>query len=209
LVLNQSVVEGWDMSVATPAAEHRLLGARFTDLVLGAPADSWDDPSPVAAWRARDVVGHLVEWLPDFVEAGAGLRLPAGPSATEDPVGAWQAHCDAVQALLDDPGTHDLMLSNPHIGELPLDEAIDRFYTSDVFLHSWDLARATGQDPALDPERCAAMLAGMEPLDEMLRQSGQYGPRVVVPDDADASTKLVAFIGRDPAWSPGSTAGRG
>jgi uncharacterized protein (TIGR03086 family) len=188
------------MQTTNPGAEHRTIAGRFSELVLGAPEGGWDQPSPVEAWRARDVVGHLVEWLPPFLEAGAGVRLPAGPSAADDPVGAWQAHYEAVQALLDDPATRDLMLSNPHIGEVPLDEAIDRFYTGDVFLHTWDLARATGQDATLDPERCAVMLAGMEPLDEVLRQSGQYGPRVPVPDDADVQTRLIAFIGRDPAW---------
>lgn len=189
------------MTDLTPADEHRRLAGRFTELVLAAPADGWDRPSPVAAWRARDVVGHLVEWLPPFLEDGAGARLPAAPSAQRDPVAAWQAHVDAVQALLDDPATADRTLSNPHICDLPLDLAISRFYTSDVFLHTWDLARATGQDATLDQERCAEMLAGMEPLDEMLRQSGEYGPRVPVPDDADVQTRLVAFIGRDPAWT--------
>jgi hypothetical protein len=38
----------------------------------------------------------------------------------------------------------------------------------------------------------------MEPMDEMLRQSGHFGPRVAVPDDADEQTKLIAFIGRQP-----------
>jgi hypothetical protein len=42
------------------------------------------------------------------------------------------------------------------------------------------------------------MYEGMLPLDDMLRQSGQYGPRVEVPDDADVQTKLIAFIGRQP-----------
>jgi len=42
------------------------------------------------------------------------------------------------------------------------------------------------------------MLVGMEPIDEVLRQSGQFGPRVAVPDDADEQTKLIAFIGRQP-----------
>ena len=31
-----------------------------------------------------------------------------------------------------------------------LGNAIDMIYTSDVFLHTWDLARATGQDVQLD-----------------------------------------------------------
>jgi uncharacterized protein (TIGR03086 family) len=184
-----------------PSAEHRQVAGRFTELVRSAPADRWDDPSPVEAWRARDVVGHLVTWLPGFLEAGAGVRLPAGPSIEDDPVGAWQVHCDAVQALLDDPATPGRTLHNPHVGDVPLDEAIDRFYTGDVFLHTWDLARATGQDATLDPDRCAAMLAGMEPLDDVLRQSGEYGPRVVVPNGAGVQDQLIGFIGRDPAWS--------
>jgi uncharacterized protein (TIGR03086 family) len=81
---------------------------------------------------------------------------------------------------------------------MPLGQAIDMIYTGDVFLHRWDLARATGQDETLDPDKCAAMLEGMLPMDEALRQSGQYGPRVHVTDDADVQTKLLAFIGRTP-----------
>jgi len=38
----------------------------------------------------------------------------------------------------------------------------------------------------------------MEAYDDALRQSGQYGPRVLVPDDADEQTKLIAFTGRHP-----------
>jgi uncharacterized protein (TIGR03086 family) len=71
-------------------------------------------------------------------------------------------------------------------------------YTNDVFMHQWDLARATGQDERLDPDKCAAMLEGMLPMDEAMRQSGHYGPRVQVPDDADAQTRMLAFIGRTP-----------
>ena len=86
-------------------------------------------------------------------------------------------HSDAVQALLDDPATPTKVMSNPHIGELPLDAAVDQFYTADVFMHTWDLARATGQDETLDPEKCADLLAGMEPYEEAMRSSGQYGPQ--------------------------------
>jgi uncharacterized protein (TIGR03086 family) len=116
----------------------------------------------------------------------------------EDPVGAWQAQTDAIQGLLDDPGVGQKVLRNRHVGEVSLDLAIDMFYTSDVFLHTWDLARATGQDETLDPDKCAVLLAGMEPMDEVLRASGQYGPKVPVPADADVQTRLLGFIGRDP-----------
>jgi len=183
-----------------PAERHREIGRVFLDRVRG--TRSWDAPSPVAGWTARDVVRHLVEWLPSFLAGGSSVRLPAVPSVDDDPIGAWQAHADAVQALLDDPATAELTLSNQHIGQLPVDRAIDQFYTSDVFMHTWDLARATGQDDRLDPEFCVVLLAGTQPLEDIMRSSGQYGPRVPVTDDADAQTKLLAFIGRDPRWTP-------
>ncbi len=182
----------------SPAERHRHIAGTFTDRVRA--TRSWDAPAPVAGWTARDVVGHLVGWFPPFLAAGAGIELPSGPSVAEDPVAAWQVHCDGVQALLDDPETPRRELVNKHLGNVPLDQAIDRFYTSDVFMHTWDLARATGQDDRLDADFCAALLGGMEPMDDLLRSSGQYGPRVPTPDDADAQTRLLGFIGRDPFW---------
>jgi uncharacterized protein (TIGR03086 family) len=186
-----------------PAERHRHVGGTFTDRVRG--TRRWDAPTPVAGWVARDVVGHLTGWFAAFLSAGAGIELPRGPSVDQDPVAAWQVHCDAVQALLDDPATGGRVLTNPHIGTLPLDCAIDQFYTADVFMHTWDLARATAQDERLDPGFCAELLAGLEQLEEVIRSSGQYGPKVEVPADADPQTKLLGFIGRDPCWVPSKT----
>jgi uncharacterized protein (TIGR03086 family) len=191
----------------TPAEEYREIGGHFGDLVTGTAPDRWDDPSPVPEWAARDVVRHLVEWFPDFLEHGAGVVIAPGPSVDDDPVGAWRHFDDQVIALLEDPATEGKVLSNPHIGEVPLPRAVSQFFTADVFQHSWDLAKATGQDATLDPERCAMMLAGAEPYEDAMRQSGQYGPRVEVPEDADVQTKFIAFTGRDPAWTPDSSAG--
>ena len=88
---------------------------------------------------------------------------------------------------------------------MPFDEAVDRFYTADVFMHSWDLARSSGQDDTLAPEVCAAMLAGMEPIEDVIRSSGHYGARIEVPPDASAQDRLIGFIGRDPNWRPPGT----
>ncbi len=142
------------------AEEHRKVAEVFTARLLGVAPDAWDNPAPCEGWVARDVVRHLVEWLPGFLAAGSDVKLPASPPVDEDPVAAWTVQRDAVQALLDDPATADRTLANPHIGEIPLDRAIDQFYTADVFMHTWDLARATGQDESLDPEKCAQLLAG-------------------------------------------------
>mgnify|MGYP002148335063 CR=1 FL=1 len=66
-----------------------------------------------------------------------------------------------IQAILDDPATADRMLSNPYIGQVPLPEAIDRFYTADVFMHTWDLARAVGGD---EIHRCRMRLPAIGAL---------------------------------------------
>jgi len=183
-----------------PAGRHRAIADIFTERVRG--VSDWEVAAPVEGWTARDVVRHLVEWFPAFLRGGTGITLSQGPSADEDPVGAWTAHADAVQALLDDPETETKLLSNPHTGDVPLPQAVDQFYTGDVFLHTWDLARATGQPDRLDAEFANQMFGGMEPLDEMLRTSGQYGPRVPVPESADITDKLMGFVGRDPSWTP-------
>ena len=181
-----------------PAERHRQIAGLFTERVHG--THSWDVPAPVDGWAARDVVRHLTEWLPALLSSGAGLDLPHGPSVDEDPVAAWQVHCDGVQAVLDDPETAHRELANPHTGRLPLAAAIDQFYTADVFMHTWDLSRATGQDDRLDAGLCGQLLAGMEQYEEAMRSSGQYGARVEVPEDAGPQVRMLGFIGRDPFW---------
>ena len=81
---------------------------------------------------------------------------------------------------------------------MPLSVATERFVTGDVLVHTWDLAKATGQDTSIDTDFAAGMYEGMLPMDEMLRQSGHFAPAVEVADDADVVTKLIAFTGRTP-----------
>lgn len=177
-----------------PAVRHRQVAGRFTELVRG--VSDWSAPAPVDSWTARDVVDHLTDWFPVFLRAG-GIELGVAPD--DEPLIAWQRQTEAVQALFDVPARD---FTHPYIGTTPLIEAIDRFYTADVFMHSWDLARATGQNDSLDEDYCADLLTGLRSMDEVLRASGQYGPAVPVPDDAPVQDWLVGFIGRDPSWWP-------
>lgn len=188
------------MNLSEPAAEHRTIAGDFTRTARAAADVSWGAAAPVPDWKARDVVRHLVEWFPPFLADGTGIELEPGPSVDDDPVGAWEHHAAAVQDLLDDPASADVTFAHPRIPPMPLPHAVAQFYTADVFMHTWDLARATGQDVHLDEDRCRAMFEGMQPMDEMLRQSGQYGARVPVADDASWQDRLMGFIGRDPEW---------
>ena len=77
----------------TPAENHAVTAALFSERVRGVPEGRWEDPAPVAGWVARDVVRHLLEWFPGFLEGHAGVRLPDVPSVDDDPVAAWAARC--------------------------------------------------------------------------------------------------------------------
>ena len=177
---------------------YRTVGAGMTRVVRNVPDDAWDNPAPCEGWVARDVVRHVVEWMPQFLAAASSARIPDGPSVDDDPVVAWQTLNDGIQALLDDPQMAASEFSHPVAGTHTLQDAISMFILGDVLIHTWDLARAAGVDETLDATEVHQMLVMSEPYDEMLRASGQYGPRVAVPDDADEQTRLIAFMGRQP-----------
>lgn len=183
--------------MSTESDRFRRIAADFTRVVEAVPADTWDAPAPPEGWRARDVVGHLVDWMTALFLDTWEVPRPSLPSVEDDPAGAWAGLRDALQAALDDP---EVAAAERTIlpGTMTFAVAVDRLGTSDVFMHQWDLARATGGDERLDPDEVRSLLAGMEPMDEVLRQSGQFGPRVEVPADADEQTRLIAFIGRQP-----------
>jgi len=174
----------------------RIAGA-FTDRVEAVPPDRWEAPAPCEGWVARDVVRHLVEWVPGFFQVFAGRSLTPGHSVDDDPLGAWTSLRDQLAGWLADPVIATEEIDTPP-GRMPIEAAIDRFVTGDVLIHTWDLARATGLDERLDPEAVHSMYEGVLPMDEVLRQSGHYGPKVEVSEDADEQAKLLAFVGRQP-----------
>ena len=186
----------------TVPERYRTVAAGFSRRVDG--TTDWDAPTPVAEWRARDVVEHLVTWLPGMLAGSSPVRFSPVTSAQEDPVAAWRELDAQVSALLADPASADLVVENPYIGPMPVPAALDQFFTPDVVFHTWDLARATGQDDTLDGEFIARAYEGMLQNAEMIRGSGQFGEEQPVPDDATTQERFFAFIGRDPRFTPGA-----
>lgn len=176
---------------------YRRVAAGFTARVTAVPEGAWDNPAPCEGWVARDVVGHLVEWLSGFFFGQWDLDVPPFPPVQQDPAGAWKALDRAIQSALDDPEIAARERETP-MGRSSFAQTIDTICTPDILIHTWDLARATGLDEALDPDEVHRFAAGIEPMDEILRASGHYGPRTPVADDADEQTWLLAFLGRRP-----------
>lgn len=179
---------------------HRTVTADFTGLV-DRVAD-WDAPAPVADWDAREVVRHLVEWLPGMLAGGSPVRLEVAASVDDDPVASWRQLSEQVQSLLDDPATSGLTYRSQMFDDMSVPAVIDQFWTPDVYMHSWDLARASGQQIDLDPQFATGLRTGMEQMGPALRESGQFGEQQPIPDDADEIDRLIAFIGRNPRWTP-------
>ncbi len=184
------------MAADAPSGRYRRVAAQFEERVRAMPTDGWDQPTPCDGWVARDVVAHLVDWVPAMI-GQAGIEFPT-MDALADPVAAWTALDTTLQCALDDPDTATRRFDAGPAGERTVESAIAMLVVGDIVIHTWDLARAGGLAEQLPGDIVTEMLAGMQPLDELLRTSGHYGPRVIVADDADDQTKLIAFTGRTP-----------
>jgi uncharacterized protein (TIGR03086 family) len=80
----------------------------------------------------------------------------------------------------------------------------------DTVTHGWDLARATGQQPAFDPEIAQIALVFAERSFGEARTSGApftpplpipgtpFAPPVPISEDAPAIDRLAAMLGRQP-----------
>lgn len=184
------------------AERFRKVAADFTATIDAVPADAWDNPSPCDGWVTRDVVGHLVEWLPGpgFLLGAFDVETGPIPSVKDDPAGAWAAVRDAVQGALDDPVVSAKEADCGPPGVMSLQGAIDMTCTPDVLIHTWDLATAAGISVTLNADEVASSLAAAESLSPEIRDamaaSGHFGPAVEAPDGADAQTRLLAFYGR-------------
>jgi uncharacterized protein (TIGR03086 family) len=124
------------------------------------------------------------------------VDFPAAPSVDDDPLGAWVAVQAAIGSALVDPTLAAEQIETP-FGTQSLAETVDMIVTGEVFTHTWDLARATGQPETLDPDQLQRMLASIGAMpDEVLRADGMFGPRIDVPTNADDQTRFLAYVGR-------------
>lgn len=177
------------------AESYRRLAAELTATVAAVPPEGWTAPTPCTDWDARGLVGHVIDTQGLFLGM-IGHGLPdERPSVADDPLAAWGAARDAMQAALDDPevaGTeYDGLM-----GRSRLDAGVDRFVSFDLVVHRWDLARATGQDETIPDRDLARLREGIAGFGEMLHSPGVCGPAVAVPDDASEQTKILAELGR-------------
>src|SRR5215813_3353155 len=113
----------------------------------------------------------------------------------DDPAGAYAESAVAVGTVLRRPRGRSTAPCAVSYGPVPGSVyAGHRFL--DVLVHGWDLAAATGQDYALDPQLMEACQQVIEPQLEVFRAAGAFGPEVAVPAGAGAQARFLALLGR-------------
>jgi uncharacterized protein (TIGR03086 family) len=157
-------------------------------------SDQLDAPSPCDEWTGRHVASHVVHVHRRVVAALDGSDAHE-PAQDEDLIAAFRDASEAVKAALADPKRATKTVSGI-FGEQPFEQLVGRLLCADTLVHSWDLARATGQDDRLDADAATKALEFLTPIDEAIRRPGGFGPKLVSPPDADVQTKLLAFTGR-------------
>jgi uncharacterized protein (TIGR03086 family) len=170
------------------------------DLVSGVEPDALSAATPCGGWDVRALLNHTLGEARmmtdvnlgrassndhgDLVGDGGALSESWHNAGAEN-VASWR------DSGLDGERTY-------FYGTFPAGASV-LINLGEVLVHSWDLARATEQDFALDPELALLVwgLYGSFPLDGM-RAAGQLGPEIPVPADAPVADRLLGVLGRQP-----------
>ena len=165
-------------------------GARLDGVAPG----QWAATTPCSEWDVRALVAHVIATHGRVVATVTG-SAPAGVDAEGDLVAQWSAARGAVSVALEDPVLAVTTVGGA-FGEQPFESLVGRLLCGDTLFHTWDLARATGQDEGLDPDAVARAMEFLEPLGEAIRRPGGFAPKITPPPDADPQTRLLCFGGR-------------
>ncbi|MFC4855738.1 TIGR03086 family metal-binding protein [Actinophytocola glycyrrhizae] len=170
----------------------------FDKMLAAVPPAGWTTPSMCRDWTVRDVAGHAIwgqrqlhSWAtgaPDPAPDGApGMPTPA-VMAGEDPLTTWRAARTV-------PSGEELKrtVTITGMGEIPV-AALLSLLVTDLSAHTWDIGHALGLPVRLPPELVTASFDWAR--DHVVRRPGFFDQEVPVAQDADAQTRMLAFLGR-------------
>ena len=168
--------------------------------------DQFELPTPCSEWNVGQLANHLVATL----HLGRALLSDETPSVSsgpgqvpaEDLIGGdlTRAYRDGAEALVAATTSH--AVGRVHVtplGEMP-GAGLAGFTALDVFVHGWDLAKATGQATTLDSDLAERMLefAKQAINDETGTRAPLIGPEIATASTADSTARLAAYLGRHP-----------
>lgn len=171
-------------------------------------ADQLDAPTPCREYDVRRLLSHLLYWGASL--EGAATDTPVAPPAASEqevapPDGDWggalEAQIDRIATAWSDPQAWEGMTRMGGPDPMPA-SLIGGMVLTELVVHGWDLARATGQQPEWDDALLDFVYEEVEKTAEQGREMGVYGPPVPVPDTAPVLDRALGLTGRDPSWAP-------
>jgi len=178
-----------------PVGLYRAATDRAIACVEAVDPDQLGLPTPCSEWTVQQLIAHLVGGTEYLLSAATGGE--SAPAAHGSNVDYRRAVAEVLDALKQ-PGAMDWTCISPLGFEWPVSQAVAGTFM-DVLIHTWDLARATGQDEKLDSvlvNACSAMF--LPDMPERGRAAGIVGPAVEVGDDGSPQDLLLAAMGRRP-----------
>jgi uncharacterized protein (TIGR03086 family) len=180
-----------------PLVAHQQAQDTFAHVLSKVTADQLSSPTPCPEWDVKGLIDHVIAGNQRVVERAGGqvAPLPEGLDA------AHLASAKAAQAIFAAPQGLTRTYQLP-IGELP-GSAFIQLRTSDLLVHAWDTATATGQSTDLDPELAEYVLAFSKQMMSHpgLRGDGRpYGEEQPSGDQRPAADRVAAFLGRQLGW---------
>jgi uncharacterized protein (TIGR03086 family) len=185
-----------------------LTADEVSRLVAGVRDDQLAAPTPCAGTSVAGLLDHLVGLTVAFRLGAEKQPVTGAPRASADALPAdWRTRLpgqlDALAAAWRDPAAWEGMTEVAG-ARLP-GGAKGVVAATEVLVHGWDLAAATGQPYEADPataERCLAFAVDLAAGAPEMRNS-MYGPEVPVPADAPVLDRVLGQTGRDPGWRAG------
>lgn len=176
--------------------------ALLIDAVDQTRAASWDQPSNLAGWSLRDLVGHATGSAAKIVALVQDAEIGASPSqpadwVSADPAARLRELADRLRDAL--PGADlDATRVSPE-GEVPLRRAL-AFPVADLALHSWDVHRSQGRLVELPEDLLTFSRELVQSVPEnLLRRPGGFGAAQPAPEHATPTAQLMAYLGRSVA----------
>jgi uncharacterized protein (TIGR03086 family) len=158
-------------------------------------------PTPCAEWDVRALLEHVIgsaDFFADVAELGACPDDKIWPTyPDEDLPFAFSEHAERLEAAFAAPGAMDMPMTLP-IGEVPGATCL-AVATGEIFIHGWDVAKATGQRTGLDPIVATSLLESVwiELCDKVrVGDDPVFGPPQAAASDTPLSDQLAAYLGR-------------
>jgi uncharacterized protein (TIGR03086 family) len=168
------------------------------DVIAGIAGDQWEMRTPCHEWDVARLVDHVIQSARNGTVRASGGKpeWQATPPHADDPVAEFQA---AAAALIEAWRGADIegAVDMPGMGEMPRRFPVDQL-TAEFAVHSWDLARATGQSTALDSVVGEAALTWARGALRPQMRGEAFGPEVSIDPAAPLYDRVAAFFGRDP-----------